>query len=241
MCIRDSNKEHHSREKDRSERDKHHRRHKTDKHVQHARHKETERKNEEVTALSNINEVCRTLDHESIKRIDSLKESVLKTDNVHNVKTESIDDLSRAPVTTVKNEPFASSTTLKTRAQSPDNASKISATSTTGLRHEPPLSNKNEPKDEKTDTPIDSPKAKTPSRKEGDSEVIKSPISTAPRNSLNRKSVLKELKNIPEHDEAAAVEIAMESADEYGDDSDDRWTERPPKSSKKYFYKNQVF
>ena len=90
-----------------------------------------------------------------------------------------------------------------------------------------------EPQCEKIDTKNNILNTRTPSRKDSsDREAMSSPISTAPKNSVSRKSVLKELKNIPETDEATAVDIAMRSDDEYGDDSDDRWTERPPKSKK---------
>ena len=73
-----------------------------------------------------------------------------------------------------------------------------------------------------------------------DKEIIQSPISTAPKHSAHRKSVLKELKNIPETDESAALDIAIKSDDDSGEDSDDRWTERPPKSSKKSKFMKQT-
>ena len=79
---------------------------------------------------------------------------------------------------------------------------------------------------------------RNPIRKDSsDLDNMRSTVSTTPRNPLGKKRVLKELrKNTPEvTDEAAAIDVAMKSEGDYGDseESGDRWTERPPKSSKK--------
>ena len=56
---------------------------------------------------------------------------------------------------------------------------------------------------------------------------------TSQKNSNNKSNVLKELKNIPETDESAALDIAIRSDDDYEEDSDERWSREPTKSTKK--------
>ena len=104
----------------------------------------------------------------------------------------------------------------------------IKPSSGSSVKIEPPLSNlyDNKYKNKILNTETTSIKDSS------DRDDMSSPVSTAPKNSASRKGVLKELKNISDLDEVTAVNIAIESDDEYGDESDDRWTERPPKKSK---------
>lgn len=93
-------------------------------------------------------------------------------------------------------------------------------------------SQKSEPKLEKLGIKQNTILTSTPSRKDSfDREVSNKSLNV--HNSSSRKSVLKELKNIPETDESAALDIAIKSDEEFEIDSDEQWTEHTTKSSSK--------
>ena len=74
----------------------------------------------------------------------------------------------------------------------------------------------------------------TPTKKSSyDKDATNNHRLTSQKNSSNKNNVLKELKNIRETDESAALDIAIKSDDDYEQDSDERWSKQPTKSTKK--------
>ena len=94
-------------------------------------------------------------------------------------------------------------------------------------------SQKSEPKLEKLGMKQNTILTSTPVGKDSFDREVSNKSLINVHNSSSRKSVLKELKNIPETDESAALDIAIKSDEEFEIDSDERWTEHTTKSSSK--------
>ena len=212
-------RKHHHRDKGhedkerRRDRDKH--RHKHDRDLDREKRKAEEKRKEKLSNQPKKSS-SQEFQYNSIKS-DSTKEaelSSLKKENDITVKPEIYETLPTVETETVRNG--------KTDIE------KIKKESG-AIKHE--RMSQAELKDEK-DKKLGIANDKISSRKSStDKDSITSPSSKNTLSHTSKTNVLKELKNIPEMDEALAINAAIKS-EEDSEDSDERWTDKPLKSRK---------